>query len=75
MDSDVVKNKIIICHCGNHANKYRERRFKSIAGYEIIRTFFRCTGCASRIYRDECPEMDAMKQVSVSELLKQHRHL
>lgn len=58
------------CHCMHVANKYHVRKFVNQLNQQVIRVFYRCTNCASRIHRDFIPDMDKAKTVNVFELMK-----
>lgn len=64
-----IKTAPIKCHCGSDAHKYRTREFTNQLGYKVIRTFYRCENCWSRIPKDEIPELTE-NEVSVFDLIK-----
>lgn len=61
------------CHCGEIADKYYTHKFMSEAGYNVIRIFYKCRNCKSRIFEDFCPELDSMEQVDVIKLIQSKR--
>ena len=61
------------CHCTANANKYRHRIFINQLDQMVIRIFYRCENCWSRIKSDFIPELDNKKTVNVSDLLKNYR--
>jgi len=56
------------CHCGKIADKYFMRKFINQNGNEVIRIFYRCRNCSSRIHQDFIPEIDKLPQVNVIDL-------
>lgn len=61
------------CHCMSKANKYRSRKFINMEGFEVIRIFYRCENCWSRIHSDFIPELDKKyRKVNVLDLLKHY---
>lgn len=58
------------CHCGNIADKYRQRRFINQLNQEVNRAFYRCRNCWSRIHEDFIPEMETMQRANVFDLIK-----
>lgn len=55
------------------ANKYYTRTFINKVDLKVIRVFYKCENCKSRIYDDFIPELDNMETVNVFDLLeKQH---
>lgn len=66
--SNIPKN--IQCHCTCKAFKYRRRYFINTFGQKVIRIFYRCESCWSRLVKDYIPELDG-QEVSVLDLLKQ----
>ncbi len=63
----------IECHCCYDAYKYQQRKFINKLGKKVIRIFYRCENCWSRIHRDYIPELDD-KEVNVLDLLKMKRN-
>ncbi len=61
------------CHCMSTADKYTTRKFINQNGNKVIRIFYRCRNCWSRIHEDFIPEIDNLSQVDVIELLKSYR--
>ena len=52
------------------AHKYRTRRFVNMMGHSVVRQFYRCENCWSRIYEDYIEEVDKLETVNVMDLLK-----
>lgn len=66
---EVILGSTKECHCGSLADKYRQRKFINQLGQEVIRVFYRCRNCWSRIQKDFIPELDDVKSVNVLDLL------
>lgn len=58
------------CHCMAVADKYFTRTFINKAGYKVIKIFYKCRNCKSRIHDYFIPELEN-KSVDVFKLLKQ----
>jgi len=68
----IEANPVKECHCGHIADKYFTRTFTNELGYEVVRIFYRCRNCLSRISQDFLPEIDALHKESVFDLLKKY---
>jgi hypothetical protein len=58
------------CHCGHIADRYRKRTFVNQLGYTVIRAFYRCRNCWSRIHEDFIPELNSAHKINVLELIQ-----
>lgn len=59
-----------LCYCDKIADRYNKKSFVSKAGFKVVRVYYKCRNCKSRIHDDFCPELDSMKVVNVLDLLK-----
>lgn len=58
------------CHCGSIADKYLTKKFKNHLDQTVVKIFYRCRNCRSRLNHCFIPKLESLKTINVFDLLK-----
>lgn len=64
-----MEKRVLECHCGHDAIEYYNRSYTNQLNQKVLRTFYRCTNCWSRIDVDEIPEMDNKQVLNMFDVM------